>query len=356
MQLNPSSQDEQTQENMPLAESEINRLISAARAESYRPSQTAPNTKVETFRPKSLLELARLRRDAEAAETLSDATDGDHESEAKGADKQACGHDEIATQKPNGETAPEADADTQSDERFSQDEINAAAPQMSQIQQDPGPSRHLKTPSLQHATKDAHDIVAGYGLDYDPFAAETSIDDAAVAAHDHFDEQALEQIHAKGFAAGRAAAEAEMKTRMTSAVEALEKAAHNLYSPPVSAIATLRADITEAVLKLAAERAGLEIETMPAAFVERIETLAERIHLQATQPVLRLNPDDHAAIAEVITGSETLGVMRIMIAAELSRGDVELIVNGLRMSDRLLDQPTHHKRANGTQKKAESDI
>jgi len=356
MRLNPSSQDEQAQENMPLAESEINRLILAARAESYRPSQTAQSAKVETFRPKSLLEIARLHRDDEAAEALSDSTGGGAESEAKGADKQAFGHDETATEQPSGETAPEADADARSNARFSQDDTSTAAPQLSPTSQDPGPSRDLKVPSLQDETKDARDVVPGCEPSHDPLAAETSIDDDGVDAHDRFDQQELEQIHAKGFAAGRAAAEAEMKTRMTSALEALEKAAHNFYHPPVSAIATLRADITEAVLKLAAERAGLVIDTMPDAFVERIETLAERIHLQATQAVLHLNPDDHAAIGEAIKGSETLAVMRIMISAELSRGDVELIVNGLRMSDRLLGQPTLRKRANAAQTKTESDL
>lgn len=353
MRLNPSSQDDKAPENAPLDESEINRLIAAARAESYRPAQTAPNAKVEVFRPKSLLELARMRRDAEAAATVSDPTGGDDTSQAKDADMQARGQDDAAAGQPSGEPAPEADANTRRDASLPQAETSAAAPQVSQMPQDAGPYGQAMMPPPRDEPKDAPAPDVGQAVTQDPLSAGSTSGHAAGSAHDPLDPQAREQIHAEGFAAGRAAAAAEMETRMASAVEALEKAAHALRHPPTSAVATLRADIAEAVLKLAAERAGLEIDTMPTAFVERIELLAERIHGQATQAVLRLNPDDHAAIAEVIEGSDTLAVMRIVTSAELSRGDVELIVDGLRMSDRLLGQPTRRKRANAAQQKTE---
>lgn len=355
MRLDPSIEDDMALENAPLAEAEINRLIAAARAENYRPSQTAMSAKVEAFRPKSLLELARLRRDAEAVEKVSDPKGGDDASHTSDANKQAREQDDTSAGQLTGEAVPETDTNTQRGVSFSEAETNDAAPLVPEMTQDADQSRQSLAPPSRKELENVPMAYPGQDMSHGSLSAGASIDLAASAAIDRLDAQAREQIYAEGFAAGRSAAEADMQTRMASAVEALEKAAHSLCHPPGQAIATLRADIVEAVLKLAAERAGLEIDAMPAAFVERIEILAERIHGKATQAVLRLNPEDYAAITEVIVGSDTLAVMRIVTSVELSRGDVELIVDGLRMSDRLLGQPTRRKNATVAKQKTESE-
>ena len=303
------------QDKAPLDEGEINRLIAAARAETYRPSDTPLHPTGDTFRPKSLLDLALLRRDAEKAASLLDAVESVDATPTDTVPEQVIGGD-ATTAKADARILDVEDA-------VLAEEPAHSLPDLEADQTDVGEDQSLPKP-------------AGGSLGVDPIPAV-----APPATPGGLEMR--DQIRAEAFAAGRAEAEAEAEARLTSAVETLAAAAYAFQHPNAEMMASLRAEITEAVLKLASERAGLEIDTIPDAFVERIETLADRIHGQATQAVLRLNPEDHEAIAALIAGSDSLASMRVVTSAELSRGDVDLVVDGLRISDRILGQPARRK-------------
>lgn len=323
----PSSSDATAGDTAPLDETEITRLIAAARTESYRPSEAARRSPVEDFRPKSLLELARLRREAEKAALPTDLVEGADETPTDTAFVSISEGDGFA---PTADPAADAGG-------FG-----------SRV---PGASSH---PSQTAAVMGAADLSAGAAESW-PLADEriTEPERAAAAALGKADlsaagpqptnAEALERIRSEAYAAGRAAAEAEARAGLSAATEVLEAAAQALLHPATGAMAGLRAEITEAVLRLASERAGVEIDTIPDAFVERIEALADRIHSRAIQPVLRLHPDDLAAIEPFIAGSDSLAAMRILATEELLRGDVDLTVEGLRLSDRILGQPAARK-------------
>jgi flagellar assembly protein FliH len=301
MQSTPNSPAATPPDTAPLDETEITRLIAAARAESYRPSQVMPQGKTDAFRPKSLLELARQRREA---------------------DKQA---EVQAEDAPAALDAPEPDAGAEDDAL-----LQAPEPQ--------APVLDIQDDAMQDMVEDrAADTAAAPAL-------------APADAAPQTDPAELERIRAEAFAAGRAEAEAALHDSLTAATQALQAAAQALAHPAPEALAGLRADIARAVLELASERAGLEIDTMPDAFLERIEALADRIHAQASQPVLRLHPDDLAAIEPLIASSDSLAAMRIVPSVELSRGDVDLAVEGLRLSDRIMGQSAPRKAARAASK------
>lgn len=313
-------------ETAPLDEAEITRLIAAARTESYRPSQMVPQGKTVAFRPKSLLELAKHRRDAEKAASMPDVPP------EQGAS--------VADQTP---VPPSADAGvTQPVTPF--DATDELAAQY-------GPSLHDPTDDQANGNGDLGADGAAAVPDIDAASAPAlalaaSSGTAAVPG----DPAELERIRAEAFAAGRAEAEADLRDGLIAATQALEAAAQAFLNPVAEGLAELRADITDAVLRLASERAGVEIDTMPYAFLDRIEALADRIHAQASQPVLRLHPDDLAAIEGMIASSDSLASMRIVASVELSRGDVDLSVDGLRLSDRILGQPASRKTARAARK------
>ena len=319
MQPSATNPEAKVQDQAPLDEGEINRLIAAARAETYRPSDTPLHPTVDTFRPKSLLDLALLRRDADKAAMLAQAAEDGDAALADNGSGEVIHANSVAQ-----DTTAKADAHDLGIE----DAVLAEQP-----------------------TSDPEDIVSAPIADGDdPVAAQPdrgaqSQDTSPTVATTALPVSAemLDQIRSEAFAAGRAEAEAEAQERLTSAIETLEAATHALQHPNTGMLAKLQAEIADAVLRLASDRAGLEIDTMPAAFVERIETLADRIHCQATQAVLRLHPDDHQAIAALIAGSDSLATMRVVTSPELSRGDVDLTVDGLRISDRILGQPTRRK-------------
>jgi len=311
MRAPSTSSEAKLPDTAPLDDAEITRLIAAARAEKYRPSETPLQATVDTFRPKSLLDLALRHREAEKTPDIVVGNGPD---------------DDIIAPDIEQEQGLEGEAIT-TDAELVGEGVDQTAPDV--------------------GVDDAADGIGESGLledgaDDGPPAASAAggvAVDQSLAA----DPDVLEQVRSEAFAAGRADAEAEAQERLTAAIEALEAAAKAFLNPPAEVLGGLQADITEAVLKLASDRAGLEIDDMPSAFVERIEALANRIHGQATQAVVRLNPEDFTAIEGLIGGSDSLASMRIVTSDVLSRGDVDLAVDGLRISDRILGQPARRK-------------
>lgn len=314
----------------PLDDGEITRLIAAARNEAYRPSQMVPPGGADAFRPKSLLELAKQRREAEKAAALQDAPAKDDTAEAGHAALSEAGED--AADHPAA--PPPADAgDMPPPEPLSQPEPRDAASGAER----PGGDAGAEGSTLPESG--AASPVPAAAAAATPTAASQPLDPAT-----------QERIRAEAYAEGRAAAEAELRDSLTAATQALQAAVEAISQPPASATAVLRADIAEAVLRLASERAGHEIDSLPEVFLERIEALADRIHARSSQPVLRLHPDDLAAVEPLIEGSDILSAMRLVAAQDLSRGDVDLAVDGLRLSDRILGPAPPRKAARVTPK------
>jgi flagellar assembly protein FliH len=101
------------------------------------------------------------------------------------------------------------------------------------------------------------------------------------------------------------------------------------------AIDELATSIEASVLSLASSRAGLAIDACPEAFIQRIKTLANRIHTSATQPIVRLNPLDLFVLKPILEQSKDLLNLRLVSDANLQRGDIDLSLEGIRLTDVL---------------------
>lgn len=141
---------------------------------------------------------------------------------------------------------------------------------------------------------------------------------------------------AKGRAQGRAEGQAEAEVALADARDAFLAAAKAI----VAADATpdgLADMLTRAVRDLAAQRAGQAIDALPAPFVARIATLADRVAQGMRAISLRLNPDDLAAIGPHLAGTDMDGAT-LTADPRLKRGDVIVQAEGITLSD-LLDAP-----------------
>jgi flagellar biosynthesis/type III secretory pathway protein FliH len=310
------SPEAKTPETAPLDETEITRLISAARAETYRPSETAPRTTNDGFRAKSLMDIARMRQEAARAAQVPNAALKD-EAEAAADDR---------TQIETGAHGNQQDA-------VIPDAVDGARDVS---------KRGATAIPCDEPIPEAMEP-AGNGDSQEAAGAHQASPIGASGQPAAIDPNLLEQVRDEAFAEGRAAAEAEMHSHLTDAIAVLRAAATALMHPAPDALAGLQSEIADTVLRIASERAGLEIDSMPDAFVERIATLAERIYQATNQPVLRLNPHDHSAIAELIECNDSLSTMRIIASGELERGDIELVVDGLSISDRITPARTSRK-------------
>ncbi len=157
-------------------------------------------------------------------------------------------------------------------------------------------------------------------------------------------EEEVEHRLAAARAAAKAEGIAEERARLTAQVEAEQAAlreARDAFLRVVSRLsevhpadsATLSAQLTEAVRRLASERAGLAIDDMPRDFLTRIESLAERVSQGVHDVRVRLNPGDFAAIQPHIDQSETIDPGNISIDMSLGRGDVIVRTEAVRLED-----------------------
>lgn len=138
----------------------------------------------------------------------------------------------------------------------------------------------------------------------------------------------MEEGLSLGRAEGRAAAEAELAPARGAFLQA---AARLVVAPdPAEDIAGV---LAEAVRRLAAERAGQMIDTLPAAFAARVEMLADRVAQGVRTVSLRLNPDDLAAITPHLAQFDLLDGAVLAGDPRLARGDVEVRADGIRLAD-----------------------
>lgn len=146
--------------------------------------------------------------------------------------------------------------------------------------------------------------------------------------------------HAAGVAEGRAIALAEQQAGLDEAREIFLAAARRLDAPSAADTAALAASMEAAVRALAAKRAGQVIDHSPKPFMDRIEALAERVSQGLRNLELRLHPDDLAAITPFLPDSDLLTASRLVAEPRLSRGDVDIRADGIRLADLLQSDAT----------------
>jgi flagellar assembly protein FliH len=131
-----------------------------------------------------------------------------------------------------------------------------------------------------------------------------------------------------GRAEGRSAAEAELAPARGAFLAAAARL--TVAGDPAEDIAEV---LAAAVRRLAAERAGQMIDSLPAAFAARVESLADRVAQGVREVSLRLNPDDLSAITPHLAGYDVLGGAVLTADPRLARGDVEVRAEGIRLAD-----------------------
>ncbi|SPF80082.1 FliH/SctL family protein [Pseudoprimorskyibacter insulae] len=142
-------------------------------------------------------------------------------------------------------------------------------------------------------------------------------------------EAAIEAARAEGHAAGRTEAEENLADARLAFLSAI----NGLQAQTDDVMVGLRAQLTDAVQQLAAQRAGAAIDAMPLQFRVRIDNLARSLSHAVGDTRLRLHPEDLAAIKPHLDGSDLLSGARIRPDDSLSRGDIVLRVGDIAMED-----------------------
>lgn len=336
-----------------LAEGEVARLISVLQKAEFKRSEARNFKKDQKFKPRSLMEIAveSQRRDAEieAAKQAEEAVAEAKRREAAKAQSDPVINRTITddsqidgTQIENSQIDKVADAPTMpGDDTGSiadDDQLAAVAA--------------VIEPAMADATaltgKASGEDIPAKELEGQPAAntgdtadnADTGNVDtgkAQVASNFETVTAAFERGKAEGIAEGRAAAVAETKLAAEAAAQDKLAAAVKLFEDGLAALAkpqalqaeALSRSIQTAILKLANQRAGQQIDEMPDAFLTRIEKLVTSIGQKMAAGKVRINAEDYAAMKPHLQNAAFDFIADPIIA----RGDIILKFDGVELHD-----------------------
>ncbi|MEL6915444.1 MAG: FliH/SctL family protein [Pseudomonadota bacterium] len=183
---------------------------------------------------------------------------------------------------------------------------------------------------------------AGTEPEFHPTPAPEKIDLEALkaAAREEGRAEALKEFEAekqKSAEEARAAASAEAEARFADMSETFMALIDGLTIAGQEAEAVLAERIEAAVLSLASDRAGREIDAVPEAFLARIEGLCRDLTTATDVPAITLNPDDLEAVLPHLKRACALEAANFQGDEALSRGDLRLALGDVFCSDILKD-------------------
>ena len=350
-----------------LAESEVARLLTVLQNAEFKRSETRNITKDHSFKPRSLMEIAieAQQRDAEieAVKQAEEALAAAQRATSAPASKAQAGEDQNldgADFADSDLTNPELDhqgtalgkdndgalipADGAEEARWqtaSPDSppspINDAAPNVApNMTQDIGSGNQ----AFEESGNLANDALANDAVEHDT-KADNGDGDATegtpLAVNFETVTAAFERGKAEGMIAGReagiaetkAAAEAAAQANLTDKIAAFEAALVSLAKPQALQAEDLSRSIHAAILKLASQRAGQQIDDMPENFLVRIEALVTSIGQKMAAGKVHINADDYKVMLPYLADTQ----FDFVAEPGLARGDVILKFAGVELHD-----------------------
>jgi flagellar assembly protein FliH len=345
-----------------LAESEVARLLTVLQNAEFKRSETRNIIKDQSFKPRSLMEIAieAQQRDVEieavkqAEESLAAAQRAEGASASKAKVDENQNFDELdtvdlistnpnldnqdpATGKNDGALMP---ADDNKNARLKNESPDNSPSPIIDAALIVSPDIGSGDQSSDASSKPANDALANNAAEHDPIA-DSGAGDAAqaaeIAANFETTTAAFERGKAEGVIAGRdagiaqtkAAAEAAAQANLADKIAAFDAALMALAKPQALQAADLSRSIHAAILRLASQRAGQQIDEMPENFLARIEALVTSIGQKTTAGKVHINDDDYKVMLPYLAATH----YDFVAESSLARGDVILKFAGVELHD-----------------------
>ena len=275
-----------------LAHDEIARLMSKAREALYNPGETRVKEKTN-FASRSLVELAMAAQQRLQGEDQP----GDVDPDQMSAPLDPAEAEQAAAAAMAEEAAAQAAAHAEALAQIAEDEVIEEEPE------EPAP------PVFSEA-----DLMAEYKRGFTA-GKDTGYKD--------------------GQAAGRAEGQATAAGELEQTIQKFESAALALSKASAVDLSRLQSSLNAVICRLASDRAGVAIDDMPEGLIARIEEMAEQIISKTAHPVIRLHPEDLAAIAPLATQREALKPYKFEADDTLDRSDIMVWADGICLDDEI---------------------
>ena len=320
-----------------LADAEISRVLSALQKAEFKRSETGNERPDQTFKPRSLMQIAETaKQQDEAAKAAAIAAEIAAHKAAHVANDEV---DDMAEGPDDAITDDIASKNTDEDQSHEQQSAGV----LDHLPQDNG----LKMPSMEFNAPDSKDPPeTDAGVDDDAVfdhAADNETDDGDGQASQISPFETAQMAYDRGYADGgaaslgaheaelRATIGAEYEAKFSDKINAFETALIGLAKPQTVDTVALSKTLQEAVVRLAATRAGVAIDEMPELMVARIKSLADAAGKHVAAGHIFMHPDDCAVIAPIMDGRQ--GQFKIEPDPDLYRGDIRIIFDGMEISD-----------------------
>ena len=328
-----------------LADAEISRILTALQKAEFKRSESANARPDQTFKPRSLMQIAETARQQDEAAKAAEITAEIAAHKVAHAADEAIDHtvDDMAAgsgHAPTDDKASEPTGDDQSNKQQSAGVLDHASHD-TDMEMPTAESDALNPldPSATDASMGADAGVENEAGD----EADNGVGPASPTSPFETAQAAYDRGYGDGVAAGREAAEAELRAtigaefeaKFADKISAFEKAIIGLAKPQTVDTSALSRSLQAAVIRLAAARTGAAIDEMPELMVARIESLADAAGKNAAAGQVFMHPDDCAVIAPVMLARQE----PVMIEADLAlqRGDIRIRFDGMEIDD-LLDR------------------
>jgi flagellar assembly protein FliH len=332
--INAVNQDFEEQSGH-LADSEVARLLSVLQNAEFKRSDTRNVKKDDSFKPRTLMEIASEAQAREAQKKAAQTKDNHTDDLPDLADAQLDEHRQGARE--NNDIAG-ADASNLENLLPVQPSSDNSAPRARGEELISGEGEEDVTPRT-NSESDEFDS-NGQNLAANASQNMTAHDNQQalkIAGGFETANEAFERGKAEGIVEGRqsaiaeteAAAKMAAKAELEDVVLAFNKAVAALAKPQTVQADTLAGSIHAAILKLASERAGQQIDEIPKAFFDRINALVSSVGKKISEGQVQLNPDDYSLMAPYFTDA----ALGFVANPDLMRGDVILKFDGVELVD-----------------------
>ena len=378
----------------PLADGEVARLFSALQNAEFTRSDKHDFAKNSSFRQRSLIEIAndaKQRKDVSETERQNSISDVEpHSSEDKvfsGAKSDSVREKNLGAEKTNASAPEQTIRDIKSDQKIDdlvpelEAGVRGLTTNSTSISENVEPEQGLREltsnpssvsetgeaeqglrglTSVQHGDTDGPEKTEGVrGLT----SSSSGLDENSAKNSFETANAAFERGKAEGISEGRLAAiaetkemaETDAKAELADIVDRFHKALDSLMRPKAMQAEALSGSINKAILKLASDRAGMQIDEIPEAFSDKVNALVASIGQELSEGKIHLNEDDYDTMKPFLMD---LG-FEIVVEPSLMRGDVTIQFDGIELHDhaanRLISHPAERSNDAATDKVAVDD-
>ena len=301
-------QASEEKDDSPLLDADISRLIKLSREVGYKKQDDIPQRNLVDFKPLSI--------DKIVAEVGPKSSKPDVSNKAE--DKEKPSHSKLEAK----------DNNTQEQKEDNQTEIGLNDDKIEEKQKQDIAERVEKNPSDK--------IIDPPEEEVPNFDDKEALKQNVITPSNN--DEAIEAARKEGIEIGKKMAFSEIETDQTKSVETLNLLIKNIKNKETIDKSELMNSITNVIITLASERAGLEIDKTPEILKKKILAFVDEIEHASKKVVVNLNPNDAELIKEISKEPFFTENIELKENSELFRGDFILQMGTIEMGNLISKQ------------------